>query len=439
MELYIGVENSEVMYISSIETSENDVVIDTKSIDDFFVKIKIYNPLSIEMEEKAREIFEEQQEKGAESSLESFNIKHWVSNRSFGELIDMYNTGEIIKPDMQRNFVWDSIKCSRLIESIILGLPIPPLFLLEVDSNKYEIIDGYQRLTTLVNYVLGKPWNYSENKDHGKRLITSKLSSIVSQEIANKSYSSLLPEHQRILKRSTIPLIEFRQLSPNNYESKYLIFERINTGSEKLNPMQIRKSLVYGQFMNDVYLYSDYQINFTDLFTINSRKKDVHVEAYLRIYVMTKIHVGEFVPMKSGIKNILNEFCELEKDICISEEYVNTFDSAMKIIYQIFDSKEKMFKRVENNVGEDYTFAGNLNVSIMEAFLGTLINFLKSGTPLKSAETIYNNYKYIMYSVGEDALLGIDNPFTTSTGTIKAIRKRISICETIFGEKADDI
>ena len=55
-----------------------------------------------------------------------FTIKRWVSNRSIGELIDMFDSGEIIKPTMQRNLVWDSIKCSRLIESVLMGLPIPP-------------------------------------------------------------------------------------------------------------------------------------------------------------------------------------------------------------------------------------------------------------------------------------------------------------------------
>lgn len=435
MKLYICVENSEVINASSIKNSMSDIQIVVKTMEDFFVKIKGYKPLSIEMEEKVKELFEEQQEKGSESSLESFNIKHWVSNRSFGELIDMYSTGEIVKPDMQRNFVWDSVKCSRLIESIILGLPIPPLFLLEVDTNKYEIIDGYQRLTTLVNYVLGRPWNYVENENRGRKVVASKLSSVVSKEIANKTYSSLLPEHQRILKRSTIPLIEFRQLSPNNYESKYLIFERINTGSEKLNPMQIRKSLVYGNFMNEIYKYSELNEKFINLFTVNARKKDAHVEAFLRIYAMTKIHLGEFKPNKSGIKNILNEFCELQKDTYISEEFVSIFDSTMNLIYQIFKSKEYMFKRVEKDLEEDFVFAGNLNVSIMEAFVGTLITYCKNDVPLKSAEIILNNYKSIMYKVGEEALLGIDNPFTTSTGTTKAIKKRFTICENIIGEK----
>ncbi|EGQ3301483.1 DUF262 domain-containing protein, partial [Staphylococcus pseudintermedius] len=179
--------------------------------------------------------------------LEEFEIKHWVSNRSFGELIEMYEEDEITIPIMQRNFVWDSVKCSRLIESIILGLPIPPLFLIEVDSNKYEVIDGLQRITAISNFVKKRPWNYSKDREttsKGK----AKLSKLVDESIAGKSFDQLNENFQRKIKRSTIPLIEFKQLTPDNYNSKYLIFERINTGSQKLNSMQIRKSLASGEF-----------------------------------------------------------------------------------------------------------------------------------------------------------------------------------------------
>jgi hypothetical protein len=435
MNLYICVENSEVINVSSVKNCKNEIMIKVKTIEDFYVKMKEFKPLSNEMEEKAKELFEEQQENSSESSLESFNIKHWVSNRSFGELIDMYITGEIIKPDMQRNFVWDSIKCSRLIESIILGLPIPPLFLLEVESNKYEIIDGYQRLTTVVNYVTGKPWNFSKDDDKNRKIVPSKLSGVVSKEIANKPYNSLHPEHQRILKRSTIPLIEFRQLSPTNFESKYLIFERINTGSEKLNPMQIRKSLAYGNLMNEIYQKSEINQKFTDLFTVNARKKDVHVEAYLRIYAMTKIHLDEFRPTKSGIKNLLNEFCETQKESGIPDQFTNLFNEAFNMLYKIFGSKENLFKRIEKDLQGNLVFAGNINVSIMESFVGSLITCLKNNTPLNSEETILNNYKSIMHRVGDEAIHGIDNPFTTSTGTTKAIKKRFTISHSIMERK----
>lgn len=224
VKLYLQIIDSRVVSFDIVESNTCNVVCEVSSMDDFFQKTKQYEELDEELENEIRETIENDEEK---KSVKSYKIKHWVSNRSFGELIDMYTNGEIRKPDMQREFVWDSQKSSRLIESIILGLPIPPLFLLEVSDNEYELIDGYQRITIVTNYVNENPWN---GKVEGKRSITAKLSENISEEIRGKSFGELDPEYQRMIKRSTIPLIEFKQIDPDNLSSKYLIFERINTG-----------------------------------------------------------------------------------------------------------------------------------------------------------------------------------------------------------------
>ena len=148
-----------------IETTDNSVsAIDIAEMNDYSLKIDALNPeeliskldkyeISDELYARIDEFFNK--DTGAESLL-SYNIKHWVSNRSFGELIDMYENGEIRKPEMQREFVWDAQKSSRLIESILIGLPIPPLFFLEVGKNEYEVIDGYQRLVVFVNPIFSQ-------------------------------------------------------------------------------------------------------------------------------------------------------------------------------------------------------------------------------------------------------------------------------------------
>lgn len=244
MKLYIRVENNFINYVDVEENNVCNEEVEANSLDEMFIELEKLGNIEEETENKISELFESEVNK---ESLTSYNIKHWVSNRSFGELIDMFNCGEIKKPAMQREFIWDAQKSSRLIESIILGLPIPPLFLLEIGNNEYELIDGFQRLTTVTNYVNGEPWNAVEE---GKKKRKSKLSGKIMEELVGKSFDQLEPEYQRIIKRSTIPLIEFRQIGPNDYSSKYLIFERINTGSVKLNSMQIRKALAYGEFIN---------------------------------------------------------------------------------------------------------------------------------------------------------------------------------------------
>ena len=362
MNLYLKVLNNEIIAVNTEKINcdyEGKIVNSIKDLDRYII--------SEEMEAIIQNIIEPEID---HIQLSSFNIKHWVSNRSFGELIDMFESGEIIKPDMQRDFVWDSIKCSRLIESIVLGLPITPLFLLEIDTNKYELIDGLQRLTALTNYVTGKPWYSANNSATTNRQIAAKLSSKIADDIAGKTFGQLSDDFKRIIKRSTIPLIEFKQLDPDNFDSKYLIFERINTGSEKLNPMQIRKALAYGSFIKSLYENTNIIPDFLKLFSNNSIKKDSHIEAFLRIIVMSDIVFKRFEPNTLGINHILNEYCETHKNNIIEKDYLEKFKRALTFCYETFSQPSDMFKRVEIDSTQNYHFEGNMNISILESFLG---------------------------------------------------------------------
>lgn len=357
--------------------------------------------------------------------LEEFEIKHWVSNRSFGELIEMYEEDEITIPIMQRNFVWDSVKCSRLIESIILGLPIPPLFLIEVDSNKYEVIDGLQRITAISNFVKKRPWNYSKDREttsKGK----AKLSKLVDESIAGKSFDQLNENFQRKIKRSTIPLIEFKQLTPDNYNSKYLIFERINTGSQKLNSMQIRKSLASGEFMIDLYKKCEENDLLKSIFTKTALKKDSHVEAYLRTYVFNKLVNDEFKTRNHGIKNILNDYCENHRKTKIESEFDDKFKKSLELLFNNFNIFiDKPFRRV--NINKDngrFEYVGNLSVTIMESLLAALINNIENNINIDKLKYFYEQELSKYFS--EKSLLG-ENPFSTSTGKLDSIRDRFRI------------
>lgn len=422
LEIYLEIFDDKIINFFTENFDKSLKMINVISMDDFYKQTNEYQ-LENDIEERLKEIIETTEE---DEPLGTFNIKHWVSNRSFGELIDMYESGEIIKPDMQREFVWDSLKCSRLIESIVIGLPIPPLFLLEIDKNKYEIIDGFQRLTTVFNYVNGYPW---QGKTEGKN-VSAKLSKKISKELEGKSFSSLDDTYKRIIKRSTIPLIEFKQFEPNNLSSKYFIYERINTGSEKLNPMQIRKSLAHGTFIKELYEFSQSNKEFLSLFSPNNIKKDQHVEAILRIMAMSDCYFNKFVPRKSGIKDILNEYCEKRRESKIEKIYYEKFTDSINKMAKIFQKDTNIFRRVEKDKNGDYYFSGNINISILEAFIGVLIH-----SKIEIDEkNIYANYCEIMFSTLEKSIKKEeDNPFTISTGTIDAIKKRFEISKRILG------
>lgn len=421
--LQIEMEKNEVINADVEQLNDSYIEYEAENIDELHKKLK-EREIEIKDEETEEKIDEILNEISVNESLQ-YDIKHWVSNRSFGELIDMYNEGEILKPEMQRKFVWDTLKSSRLIESIIMGLPIPPLFLLEVGKNQYEIIDGFQRLTTLVNYVDGKSWN----PENGKKKIAARLSKKVKEEISGKMFSELDPEYKRMIKRSTIPLIEFKQLTPGNLSSKYLIFERINTGSEKLNPMQIRRSLAYGSFISDLYKKIENIIEFNKLFTINQIKKDANVEAFLRVFVMYQIYNGTYLIERDGIGNILNKFCEDHKNNSINEDFIIKFKEALELIKVIFKDEKTRFKKIELE-GNNAEFKGNLNIGILESFFAVAMN-----SSIKiSHDQIFENYKGIISKLILDSQNKIiKNPFSVSTGSKSSIFGRFDIWKEILG------
>ncbi|UTH14199.1 DUF262 domain-containing protein [Macrococcus equipercicus] len=403
------------------------------NIDDFNEYIhsnKIECP--IDLEESIKSIFDFTEVEVNE--LSEYKIKHWVSNRSYGELIDMFENEEILVPKMQRNFVWDSLKCSRLIESIILGLPIPPLFLLEIDDNKYELIDGFQRVTTLSNFVNSRPWNYEEGKT--KKMIPAKLSGKVAKEIANKTFKNLEKKHQAKIKRSTIPLIEFKQLDPLNFDSKYLIFERINTGSVRLNPMQIRKSLSYGTFIQEVYEFVDGIEGLRKIFSINNIKKDAHIEAFIRTICFYDLFFKKtFSSKNKGIKNTLNEYCEYNKNKNLDKVFLHNFINALNIVLEAF-KEDEYFKQVDKMADDSPVFMGYINISIFESIMAALICKLQEKGEINH-QLLRDNYIKNMIMITEKARRDNINPYSISTGTTEAQRDRYNISKQIVEESVN--
>ena len=430
IKLYYYKENDEIISVDTEQIDSKYLEINVKNEDDFVKKITLKNiRINEEIYDKLREIFDSENSATNPhteyANDKNFIIKHWVSNRSFGELIDMYENEEIKVPDMQRPFVWDSFRSSRLIESIVMGLPIPPLFLLETDNNAYEVIDGYQRLTTLYNYVNGYPWSgYQE----GKRNVTSRLSkNLVISSIRGKAFKELNDDQKKMIKRSTVPLIEFKQLNPENFASKYLIFERINTGSEKLSSMQIRKSLAYGDYIKDLYNAANNQ-KFISLFSNSQLKKDIHVEAFLRIIAISDIVYLRYSPTQNGLENILNEYCERKKEECIPQKKVEYIFESISELKKVFKNTE-IFRRVNSK----NNYEGLMNISILESLIGTIVE-CKSNNEQYIIDD--NRYKDTMKSIYEESISGNENnPFSFSTGAIESMKKRFAICESIINRE----
>lgn len=408
--IYGKIENGEVIEITDLE-QENFHPIQASNTDD---AIDYFNEQGIKYDESIIEeidnIYITNEE---EKILNIYDIKVSTENRSFNELADMFQEGEIEIPDMQRNFVWSTSKCSKLIESILIGLPIPPLFFMDKGNNRYEVIDGLQRLTAISNFILGNNWGNITNSVQRNR--PAKLSTNVDESIESKKFVDLTLEQQKKLKRSTITVIDFRQIGQQDDKAKYLIFERINTGSELLNPMQIRKALAYGDFMSSLYEAANASSTLKSIFGKQYLNKDRHVEFMLGVYVTYKVLKEQYELSNQYQKYILNDFCENEKNSKIESEFVEEFDTQLGNMLSVFKDNE-IFKKVDSNGN----YHGNRNTNISEVFLATAIVHKTNIN-----ENLVDRYKHEIHTE-------IDK-FNVNKMNNGLLNQRYKVCKRILG------
>ena len=150
---------------------------------------------------------------------------------SISTLLEQWDQDLLVLPDMQREYVWDRGRASRLIESLILNIPIPVLYFSETPDARYEIIDGHQRISSVVQFLK------NEFALTGLRVLS---------EYRGKRFHELPEREQRFIRSRTMRAVVVTAESHPNM--KFEIFERLNTGSIALNEQELRNSLFRGSF-----------------------------------------------------------------------------------------------------------------------------------------------------------------------------------------------
>lgn len=167
-----------------------------------------------------------------------------------------------VAPEYQRRQRWSVTKRSLLVESFLMNIPVPPVFLFERDYNAYEVIDGRQRLDTLREFFAN---NFSLN---GLRYW---------KELNHKRYNQLPAVIQRGLQRRSLAavvlLAETRRPSEDDFDVRRVLFDRLNTGGEKLNPQELRNALYPGPF-NSLLIQIARSDDFTRVWGIPPRTPD---------------------------------------------------------------------------------------------------------------------------------------------------------------------
>ncbi len=160
-----------------------------------------------------------------------YDVMPYPADYTVKGLYDKWQAGQLIIPNFQRNYVWSQIQASRFIESFLLGLPIPQVFLYRDRSDpNLTIIDGQQRISTIARFYNG------EFSMKG-----------VNPRWEGRGYDDLIDYDRAELDDATLRAIVIRQIRPDDRSSIYHIFERLNTGGVRLNEMEIRRALYQGE------------------------------------------------------------------------------------------------------------------------------------------------------------------------------------------------
>ena len=307
---------------------------------------------------------------------------------SIGELINIYRDGEMdIHPEFQRVFRWSESQKTRLIESIMLNIPIPSIFVSQNDEGVWDVIDGVQRLSTIFQFVgIFK----DENNMEIESLVLQKTDYLPSFDgmmwnNASNPEKSFTKEQQLAFKRARIDVIIVKKESDPN--TKYELFQRLNTGGSKLSDQEVRNCLMI-MTNRDFYVFLDRlakNYDFNECVTITDRKEDEQfkLELILRLLIAVKMNLDD--------TSNYNDLGEL-----LDRETIKILETIKEEDYKIIEDRfNRTFKLLNELLGEDsfkkYTEDKHKGAFLVSAFQGI-------------ASGIYLNIDYIEKKESETLL-----------------------------------
>ena len=173
-----------------------------------------------------------------------------------------------LSPDYQRNAIWRKDKQTAFIESLFMGILVPPIYVVEIpgtnplDDSKYEVVDGKQRLTAIQSFLLDRLKLEKKSLEYYK------------DWFGGKSYSELINEHQALTFEMLSSVLDIYVITSNSPEfTKYDIFSRLNKGAEKLKVNEIRKAIYRSSTLDKIEEFDKSNIESDDDNIVNRYKR----------------------------------------------------------------------------------------------------------------------------------------------------------------------
>jgi hypothetical protein len=299
---------------------------------------------------------------------------------SIGEWISIYESGDLdIHPEFQRFYRWSEQQKSNLIESILLGIPLPPIFVSQRKDGVWDVIDGLQRLSTLFQFV-------GILTDEDKKTVpplelqaTTYLPSLKNKLWESDNTEVVIPDDlKRAIKRSKIHVSIV--LKESDEKTKYDLFQRLNTGGSQLSPQEVRNCILV-MVNKDFYLWLN-QLTKSETFqeTISLSDKPL-AEAYdteqvLRFIILGKATDAELASVGDVGVYLNTKMVEIAKDETFDNEgWKKTFDDTFSLIQEKMG--DEAFKRYSIAKGRH---EGGFLVSQFEAVACGIAWNLEKGT-----------------------------------------------------------
>ena len=324
----------------------------------------------------------------------------------------------ILDPEYQRRKRWDNVRKSRLIESFIMNVPIPPIFLYEIEYSIYEVMDGQQRLTAIYDFYKG---NFQlEGLQYWR-------------ELDGRNYANLPEQVRRGIDRrylSSIVLLQETAKSEEEAEElKRIVFERLNSGGEQLTPQETRNALQNGKF-NQLCIKLSKNTYFRKMWNFplesegeekllenESYKKMEDVELVLRFFAYR--HCDKL--KSSGVDKFLDEYLKQANNYSdeTRSELERLFNETIDLIYEILD--ELAFKPPIRERNKNLPLKIVYD-SIMQVFAEKITfkqELLKHKEAIKTE--IYSDEE-MLYVAEEDNRFLFEGRYTTRKGLEARIR-----------------
>ena len=301
-----------------------------------------------------------------------------------------------LQPNFQREYVW-RLKPelpSRLIESILLEIPIPPLYFGRLAGGKLEVIDGQQRLTTLIRFIT--------NKFRLQRLTRM-------PSLEGKTFGELSTEHREKIKDTPIRTVEIN--AGNNTDLRYEIFERLNRGSMALNEQELRNCVYRGPFN---ILLSELERD--DKWRSVKGGKEPEPRFKEREMILRFLALANRVSFyKGNLKRFLNDYMAnwAPRDAATINEQAQMFRQTMQNVYNVFGPHSGRLYNLSG--GRDGRWDTNFSIAALEIQASALLGEPPARVQ-RVADQIQEHFLFLLLT-NESVRVAISQSTSTSAAT----------------------